>query len=324
MLTTDFTKLVGCASPIQLAGMGSGDPALVAAVSKAGGLGMLGAVQTPPEALGTALHELRSAAPDGKLGVNFLVPFLDEECLDIAARQADMVEFFYASPTADLVRRAHQGGALACWQVGSAEEAREAIDAGCDLIVAQGVEAGGHVRGRTPILALLDQIRSFATIPVLAAGGVASGAGLAAALAAGAAGARIGTRFLTATESAAHPRYIEALIQAESSDTVLTEAFSVGWPDAPHRVLRSCIDAANRHDGETVGSISIGGEEIPLPKFHVAWPNTSASGNISAMCQYAGQSVENIRERQSAADIVHEIVAEAEALLRRAAGTLPQ
>lgn len=300
-----------------MAGIGGGDPALVAAVSNAGALGMLGAVGKSVEALEPALHALRNAVPDGRFGVNFLAPFLDPACVEIAAQGADVVEFFYETPSAEYVRRVHDGGASASWQVGSSEEARAAIDAGCDFIVAQGVEAGGHVRGNTPILALLDQIGAFATIPFLAAGNMSSGVGLAAALAAGAAGVRIGTRFLTATESDAHPQYIDALLKAKACDTILTEAFSTGWPDAPHRVLKSCVEAANRHDGETVGSLMSDGHNVPLPKFHTAWPNNRASGNISAMCHYAGQSVDFVHERQSAETIVDDVVRQAETLLRK-------
>ena len=321
MLTTSFTELIGCKAPVQSAGLGGGDPALVEAVSNAGALGMLGAAQIPPEALGQILKGLRANVPEGKFGVNFLAPFLsldnadDRACVEIAAQQADLVEFFFDTPNPEWVRRAHGGGTMVSWQVGSSDEARQAIDAGCDMIVAQGVEAGGHVRGTTPILALLEQIAALAAVPVLAAGGVAGGAGLAAALASGAAGVRIGTRFVTAVESSAHPRYVEALLRANAGDTVLTKAFGVGWPDAPHRILRSCLDAANEHNGETVGSILAGGVAMEVPKFFVGWPNSATTGNISAMCQYAGESVESVKEVQTAADIVREIVEEAEALL---------
>jgi nitronate monooxygenase len=321
LITTNFTRLVGCAAPIQMAGIGGGDPALVAAVSDAGALGMLGAARTPIKALESILHALRSAVPNGRFGVNFLGPFLDPACVEIAAQGSDVVEFFYETPSAEWVRRVHDGEAFASWQVGSPEEAQAAIDAGCDLIVAQGVEAGGHVRGNTPILALLDQIGAFATIPFLAAGNMSSGVGLAAALEAGAAGVRIGTRFLTATESDAHPQYIDALLKAKASDTVLTKAFSTGWPNASHRVLQACIDAANDHDGQSVGSLAVGGLQIPLPKFHTAWPNNGASGNIAAMCHYAGQSVETVNERQTAAAIVDDTVRQAEKLLGKTTST---
>jgi len=316
MIATSFTRLLGCAEPIQLAGMGNCNRELVAAVSRAGALGMIGAVQMPKEVLVQMLASLKGEVPQGRFGVNFLAPFVDAACVDAVASQADLVEFFYDTPDESLVNRVHDGGSLAGWQVGSAEEARQAIDAGCDLIVAQGVEAGGHVRGTTPILALLEEITSFARVPVLAAGGPGGGSGLAAALNAGAAGVRIGTRFITATESAAHPQYIEALLRARAADTVLTTEFGVGWPDAPHRVLRSCLDAAHRHDGDVVGSMQQGGQEVDVPKFFVAWPDQTATGNVAAMCQYAGESVDSFRQRQSAADIVQDIVSGAQALIR--------
>ena len=152
-------------------------------------------------------------------------------------------------------------------------------------------------------------------MPVLAAGGPGGGAGLAAVLSAGAAGLRIGTRFVTAAESAAHPQYIEALLRARPDDTVLTTAYGVGWPNAPHRVLRSCLDAANQHEGDVVGSMIQGGQETDMLKFLVAWPDQTAKGNVSAMCQYAGESVGSFERRQPAAEIVNEIVSEAEPLL---------
>lgn len=315
MIATSFTRLLRCAEPIQLAGMGNCNPELIAAVSRAGALGMIGAVQMPKEALAQMLAWLKDSVPQGRFGVNFLAPFVEPECVDAVAPQADLVEFFYDTPNKALVSRVHDGGSLAGWQVGSADEARQAIDVGCDLIVAQGVEAGGHVRGTTPILSLVDEIASFATVPVLAAGGPGGGAGLAAALKAGAAGLRIGTRFMTATESAAHPLYIEALLRARAEDTVVTTEFGVGWPDAPHRVLRSCLEAAHKHDGDVVGSMQHGGQQVDIPKFFVAWPDQTATGNVAAMCHYAGESVDSFTRRQPAAEIVHDIVSGARALL---------
>src|SRR4029077_9342782 len=101
--------------------------------------------------------------------------------------------------------------------------------------------AGGHVRGRTPTMTLLSEVITAVDIPVLAAGGLGAGRAIAAPLAAGADGVRVGTRFVAAAEAAVHPEYVAALIAAEAQDTAYTEAFSVGWRDAPHRVLRSSI-----------------------------------------------------------------------------------
>ena len=139
---------------------------------------------------------------------------------------------------------------------------------------------------------------------------------MAAALAAGADGVRVGTRFIATHESAAHPDYIRALLAAGPEDTVLTEAFSVMWPEAPHRVLRSCVAAAEAFDGEVVGETRIGATTIPIPRLAVPTPTRNTTGTIEAMALYAGQSVGAVREVQPAASIVHELANGAEQLLQ--------
>src|SRR5207249_7549168 len=132
----------------------------------------------------------------------------------------------WAPPDRGLLELLHRGGALVACQVGSREEAVAAAEAGCDFIVAQGIEAGGHVRGTIGLLALLGEVLDAVDVPVLAAGGIGTGRAVAAALAAGASGVRVGTRFVAAEESNAHPVYVEALIGARARDTVYTTAFS--------------------------------------------------------------------------------------------------
>jgi len=204
-------------------------------------------------------------------------------------------------PDAALVEIAHAGDAMVGWQVGSADEARAAQDAGCNLVVAQGVEAGGHVRGTVALLSLLEEVRSVVEVPLVAAGGIGTGRVMATALTAGADAARIGTRFMAATESIAHPRYVEALIQARATDTVITTAFGDGWPDAPHRVLKSAVAA-----GE-----ALGGAQSWSPD----WPTVATTGAIEARALYAGQSVGAVKSRQSAAELISELVQEAGPLL---------
>src|SRR5215470_9983453 len=230
MLTTAFTDLVGCQVPIQQAGMGGvATPELAAAVADAGGLGMVSMVLQPADAVAAGLDALAKQTR-GEVGINFLMPLLDPEAVDAAASRVRVVEFFYADPDAALVDRVHEGGALAAWQVGSSAEARAAVDAGCDFIVAQGTEAGGHVRGRVSLLPLLDSVLDSVDVPVVAAGGIATPRGVAAVLAAGAAGARLGTRFVATPEADAHAEYVDALLQASADDTVVTEAFSACGP----------------------------------------------------------------------------------------------
>ncbi|HEY9349997.1 MAG TPA: nitronate monooxygenase, partial [Acidothermales bacterium] len=216
---------------------------LIAAVCSAGGLGMLQRGAAP--ALSPRIEELEQAGAT-PFGVNFVPPLGQgtDADVDLAASRARLVEFFYSDPDPRVVKRVHAGGALASWQVGSVEEARRAVEAGCDLIVVQGVEAGGHVRGTTALLPLLSAVLDIVQVPVVAAGGIVTGRSVAAALAAGAAAVRVGTRLLATTESGAHPEYVAALLAAGDDPTVLTSAFSVGWPDAPHRVLRAALVAA--------------------------------------------------------------------------------
>jgi NAD(P)H-dependent flavin oxidoreductase YrpB (nitropropane dioxygenase family) len=270
-------------------------PDLAIAVARAGGIGMLSAT-VGRAALSKQLDAARGEAP---VGVNFLMPFFERAALDEVAGRTPYVEFFWATPSRELVEVVHAGGALAGWQVGSAGEARDAQDAGCDVVVAQGIEAGGHVRGSVGLLALIGEVREVVDLPIIAAGGIGSGRAMAAALTAGADAVRVGTRFMAAHESAAHPIYVDALIAATADDTVLTTAFGAGWPDAPHRVLRSAVTA-----GEDLGASQ---------SWTPDWPASSYAGSAEARALYAGQSVGGVRGRQAAADIVTELVDECRA-----------
>jgi len=198
---------------------------LAAAVSEAGGLGTIAV-----NGAGAIRRELAAArALTGRpLAVNVLLPFARREWFEAAA-EADVVVTFWGRP------RRHVGGV---WlhQCGSVAEAWRAWSAGADGVIVQGVEAGGHVRGTSPALELLEEVRAAlpAEYPVLLAGGIATRDDAQAALAAGAMAAVAGTRFLLAEESRAHPGYKQRLIAAE--ETILTDLFGAGWP-APHRVV---------------------------------------------------------------------------------------
>jgi NAD(P)H-dependent flavin oxidoreductase YrpB (nitropropane dioxygenase family) len=329
MLHTRFTDLVGCTVPIQQAGMGSlAIPGLAKAVADAGGQGMVSLTGLPLPMIAEILDKLRRQTT-GVLGVNLLMPFVPDqdyarEMVRISGEKVRVVDFFEGDPDPELVEIAHGCGAVACWQVGSREEAVAAVDAGCDLVVAQGIEAGGHVRGRISLLALLDEILESVEIPVLAAGGIGTGRAMAAALAAGAAGVRVGTRFIAAQEAGAHPAYVQALVAARAGDTVYTDRFSVGWPDAPHRVLRSCLEAAEAFPDDVVGErVSLyTGAKVQVHRFEVGVPTMLTTGEIAAMPLWAGESVGGIRRLQLAGEIVSEMAREAEGLLRRWANRL--
>lgn len=310
-METAFTRLVGCTVPIQLAGMGSIlSPELAAAVSEAGALGQITFAGIPPEMVTQRLDRIRSLTSK-PFGVNLLIPYLDDpELVDLVAPRARVVDFFWGDPDPVLVDRVHDAGALASWQVGSVEEAAAAERAGCDFIIAQGNEAGGHVRGKLGLMPLLTDVLDNVSVPVLGAGGIGSPRSVAAVLATGAAGVRIGTRFIAAQESNAHPDYVKAVIAARAEDSVRTSLFHVNCPLCPstHGVLRSAIEAAQALDEEVVGEVEINGERHPIHHFQGMPPHKAVSGAITAMACYAGQSVGSVKRVQPAAEIVAELI----------------
>lgn len=222
-----FLERLGMRVPVVQAGMGGGlsRHELAAAVAEAGGLGTIAV-----NGAAAIEHELRAARAltDGPLAVNVLLPFAHRDWFEAAAG-ADAVVTFWGKP-----RRRTAGAWI--HQCGSVEEARAAHADGADALIVQGVEAGGHVRGREPALELLTRVRAALPddYPLLLAGGIAERADVEGALEASAAAAVAGTRFLLAEESRAHPGYRERLLAARK--TILTELFGVGWP-APHRVV---------------------------------------------------------------------------------------
>jgi NAD(P)H-dependent flavin oxidoreductase YrpB (nitropropane dioxygenase family) len=260
--------------------------------------------------------EKAASRTGGPIGVNFVIPFLNRETLKAVASRAKVVELFFGDPDPAIIEEVHAAGALACWHIGSVDEAIAAERAGCDLIAAQGTEAGGHVRGHLGLFPLLGQVLEVVQVPVIASGGIGTAHSMAAALAAGAAAVRVGTRLVAAQESDAHPAYVDALIRARAEDTVLTETFSAGWPNAPHRVLRSCVKAVECFTGDMVGQGARGGATYPVPRFAPPSPNRATVGDIAAMALYAGESVDAVRRIQPAAEIVRELSEGAERLLR--------
>ena len=322
MLKTRFTELVGCAIPIQQAGLGGlANPQLAAAVANAGAQGMVSVGGLPPGLLADILDKLRQQTT-GVFGCNFLIPFVTEEvreCLAVAASRARVIDFFWCDPDPSFVELVHREGALACWQVGSKTEAMAAAEAGCDLIVAQGIEAGGHVRSRIGLLALLSDVLEAVDVPVIAAGGIGTGRAMAAALAAGASAVRVGTRLVAAEEAGAHPTYVDALIKSGPEDTVYTDAFSTNWPNAPHRVLRSSLEAARAFPGDIVGEATsmYTGEKWPVHRFDSYTATRLFTGHVEAVPHWAGESVVGVKRVQPAAEIIHELAGEAEDLLKR-------
>jgi NAD(P)H-dependent flavin oxidoreductase YrpB (nitropropane dioxygenase family) len=328
-MQTALCKLLGIELPIIQAPMGGAvGPAIAAAVSNAGALGMLVLWRADLDTVRRQIRETRSLTRR-PFGVNLNLEFPQEERLAICLDEGvPVISFFWRDPAA-LVPRAKAANAIVLHTVGTAEAARRAVDCGVDVVVAQGWEAGGHVRGTVATLPLVPAVvDAVSPTPVVAAGGIADGRGLAAVLALGASGAWIGTRFLASNEAAIHPWYRERLLKATENDTVfMEELFNVGWPSAPHRVLRNktvaAWEAAGRPpsgkrpgEGEVIATSKISG---PIVRYQSYTPGADAEGDIEALSLWAGQSVGLVSKVQPAGEIVREIAEEARAIL----GQLP-
>jgi nitronate monooxygenase len=304
-----LTELFRCELPIQLAPMGSvsATPALPLAVARAGGHAVYPALALPPPALGPVLEAL--SAETAAFGVNFIVPLMDRGSLELAVERAPYVDFFLADPEPALVALVHDRGGVCGWQVESVDEARAAEASGCDLVIIKGWESGGRKRIEGPTtLALLDAVLAAVSMPVVAAGGIATARGVAAALAAGAAAVRIGTRLIVAEESDAHPAWKRAVVEARAEDAVVSTAFNAGMPlPGPHRVLRRSIEAAEALADEDAGVVRLAGGEIPVARFAPTPPTRESTGAIEAMPFYAGQSAGAVTAIEPAADIVADL-----------------
>jgi nitronate monooxygenase len=323
MLKTRICELFGIEYPIVSAGMGGVALAkLAAAVSEAGGLGTIALAGFSPQAIHEEIATARKLTKK-PIAVNLLIPFLRPGIVEaVAAEPIAAVTLFWGDP-AEQIPACKKIGLKVIWQCGSADEALAAKRAGADAVIAQGFEAGGHVRGVVTTFALIPEVRdAIGDLPLLAAGGIADGRGLAAALALGADGAVFGTRLLASHESAAHPEFKQALVAAHASETVHTKLYDVGWPDAAHRVIRTPLYEAWERagspesgrrpgEGEETARFTDRAIEVPLVKYSVSPPLDYMQGDLGGLAFYAGQSVSYVHEIEPVGAIVKRIAAEA-------------
>ncbi len=317
-MRTRLTELLSIEHPVMLAGMGGVAYApLVAAVSAAGGYGCLGASTMTSDELVAEIAEVRSRT-SAPFGVDLLTAFPD----DLERNVEILIEGGASSLVAGLgvpthlVERCHRAGVLVISLCGKVTHARRARDAGCDVVVAQGTEAGGHT-GTVATLPLVPLIVDAvgADIPVVAAGGIFDGRGLAAALALGADGAWIGTRFIATPEARAVPGFKERIIESREDETVISRAYT----GKTMRVLRN----------ETTAHYDAHPELLrPFPEqlahalsdgsFHLGGDATTTVDPRREVYP-AGQAVGGISELESAGDLVRRFVSEAEAAIGRIA-----
>lgn len=319
--TNRATDLLGCDLPILLAGMGGvARSELVAAVTAAGGFGFLGMVREPTALIEREVEALR-ALGYGNFGVNIIPAATDSALLQrqvetLIELHVPVVALFWDIDTS-VVARFRDAGIAVVYQVGSVDEAIAAERAGADMLIAQGVEAGGHVRGTRPLHELLPATVAAVSIPVLASGGLATGGDLLTSLALGAEGIVLGTALMATEEAFAHDDHKRRLLAAHASDTVLTDTFHINWPPgAPVRVLKSEVTAGQRGGSHADQRIVIGEEDgRPIFLFSTDSPLRSMTGDFGAMALYAGTGVGRIRDIVPAGARMRTIMADAEQFL---------
>ena len=320
MIHTRACDLFGIDHPVLLGPMGSATSAdLAVAVSAAGGLGMIGCVGRSPEWIAATSGEIR-ARTGRPFGLNLLLFDANEAAVEaVFAAKPPVFSTAWAWPDQDLARlfsRAHDLDAKVVHMVSGVPEARRAVEAGADAFIAQGTEGGGHV-GSMGTMALVPQVvRAVAPVPVIAAGGIATGEGLAAALVLGAEGVLVGTRFLATPESPVAEGFKKAILSSDGHDTLLTEIPDIArgrvWPGAWSRVVRNrLIEEWAGREGELRARRSEVGAKM-VAAFQ--------AGDTSYAPLFIGQDAGLIDSIEPAAEILRRIVADAEAALRRSRG----
>lgn len=320
MIRTPFNELLGIDHPVALAGMGGGtSPGLAAAVSQAGGLGILGVTGFSKEELDGDVAQIRRLTPR-PFGLNLLLHLASEEELrNVLEARPAVLSTAWPREGQDLTpifAAAHECGAKVVHMVPTVKDALAAARAGADVIVAQGIDGGGHVGGIGTVVIVPMVVRAVAPIPVLAAGGIADGHGLAAMLALGASGVLLGTRFLATPEAPIHEAYKRAIVDSDATDTMVTDVGDImlgnEWPGALARVLR------NRAIERWLGRVN----DLRRQREEVVERMVQARrvGDVGEGVVYWGQSAGLIGEIVPAGQVVTDMVAQAETVL---SGLLP-
>jgi enoyl-[acyl-carrier protein] reductase II len=314
-MKTRLTEMLHIEHPVMLAGMGGvAYSALAAAVSNAGGYGCLGASTMSSERLAKEIAATRELTTK-PFGVDLLTAFPDTLKHNVELLIEGGASTFVAGlgVPAHVVELCHDHGVLVVSMCGKVEHAKRALDAGCDLVVAQGTEAGGHTGtvATLPLVPLIVDAMDGA-IPVVAAGGIFDGRGLAAALSLGADGVWIGTRFIATPEARAIPGYRETMLATREDGTVVSRAFS----GKTMRVLRN--DTTDRYDADP-SLLKKFPDQLGVAfndgTFHLGGDENTTGVDPRREGYPAGQAVGAITEVIAAGDIVRSIVEEAQRVI---------
>lgn len=319
-LKTPLLKTLGCELPIMLAGMGGvARHKLAAAVCEAGGFGVMGMVREPVGLIEAEVLALREIT-DRRFAIN-LIPaatkpdLLREQVATCLRLNVPAMALFW-DVDKPLVRHLKDEGVQVIHQVGSARDADLALEAGVDVLLVQGYEAGGHVRSTTSLFGLLPVIAAQSPVPVVASGGIASGRALVAALALGAQGASLGTALLATHESNAHAHHQQRVLAANADDTLHTTLFARNWHEpAPVRVLKNAV-TEGRYQHVAPDTIIGQQDGQPVYLFSTDSPLADATGQVDDMALYCGQSCGQFDRTCSAAERIAAIINEATDVLR--------
>ncbi|HEV8535232.1 MAG TPA: nitronate monooxygenase [Candidatus Limnocylindria bacterium] len=340
-LRTPLCDLLGIEHPILNVGFAAAAvPELAAAVSNAGGLGVLG-VALPLDEIHrriTRTRELTSRPFGGNIIIaDFASPHVDEKRREYRRSQIDValelrlpvLVLFWGDP-APFVRSAHDAGTKLLVQVGTVEEAAAAANAGVDAVIMQGSEAGGHVKATRSIWENLpDAVAATKPTPVIASGGIGDGRAIARALAMGAQGVSLGTRFVASEEAWIHAHYKRRVVEASAADTFYSpDLYDVGWKDAPHRTIKNRTfarwDAAGRPpsgsrpgEGEIIGTLYLPWGDVRWQRYSTGMAVPTFDGDPEDAPIWAGLSVDQVNDIRPAGQIVRDLVHEAEEALGR-------
>jgi nitronate monooxygenase len=311
MGSKQLNEILGVTTPILLAGMGGiAGPALAAAVSNAGAAGCVGGYKLKGDQLGDVLLET-AALTSRSFGINFIPEVVGsaglEQQIDLVVRISPPQVFItlFGMPDDDAISFLRKSGRRLVIQVGTVDDAEHAADF-CDVVVLQGIEAGGHLLGQLSLAELFARCNDRGLrVPLVVSGGIADIATIRQYRSAGAAGVQLGTAFLVAEEAQTHPTFVDRVLAASASDTVITDRFTIGWPGRRHRVLAHPVAVGPRQPSTFIGRTTISGRHYVVPRYSAAVPTRATSGRIEEMVMYCGTSC----ERVTATEPAHKLVA---------------